>query len=299
MRDVNYGWLLRYIHANVASFFFIFVYAHIGRGLYYGSYKAPRTLTWSVGVIMLVLIMGIAFLGLYSLTYLSTNPFSAELDSVHTLMTSIVPCSPALKSILDKHNLKPLLIFEDLLALDIRQRVSLAVRNMAGVYAIVNLVNGKIYVGSGILNRMYYRFCCHLFYFTGSKIVAAAVAKYGLGNFAFLVLESVPGPITADNKEVLLQCEDRYIQLLSPSYNVAPQASNTFGVKHTDETKARMRDAFTPERRLQVGDINRGREYTYEERERIRQQALTRPPMSDETRSKVSANSAKAMLYEV
>ncbi|TIC10233.1 hypothetical protein E3Q13_04487 [Wallemia mellicola] len=49
MRDVNYGWLLRYMHANGASFFFIFVYLHIGRGLYYGSYRAPRTLVWSIG----------------------------------------------------------------------------------------------------------------------------------------------------------------------------------------------------------------------------------------------------------
>ena len=62
-RDVNYGWLIRYIHANVASFFFIFVYAHIGRGLYYGSYKSPRTLPWSIGVIILVIIIGVAFLG--------------------------------------------------------------------------------------------------------------------------------------------------------------------------------------------------------------------------------------------
>ena len=68
MRDVNYGWLLRYLHANGASAFFIFVYAHIGRGLYYGSYKFPRTLPWSIGVIILVLMMGIAFLG-YVLPY--------------------------------------------------------------------------------------------------------------------------------------------------------------------------------------------------------------------------------------
>ena len=57
MRDVNSGWLIRYTHANVASFFFIFVYAHIGRNLYYGSYKSPRVLPYSVGVIILVLMM--------------------------------------------------------------------------------------------------------------------------------------------------------------------------------------------------------------------------------------------------
>ena len=68
MRDVNSGWLIRYTHANVASFFFIFVYAHIGRALYYGSYKSPRVLPYSIGVIILVLMMATAFLG-YVLPY--------------------------------------------------------------------------------------------------------------------------------------------------------------------------------------------------------------------------------------
>jgi len=68
MRDVNAGWILRYTHANVASFFFIFVYAHIARGLYYSSYKSPRILIWSIGVIILILMMAIAFLG-YVLPY--------------------------------------------------------------------------------------------------------------------------------------------------------------------------------------------------------------------------------------
>jgi len=63
MRDVNSGWLIRYTHANVASFFFIFVYAHIGRNLYYGSYQSPRVLPYSVGVIILVVMMATAFLG--------------------------------------------------------------------------------------------------------------------------------------------------------------------------------------------------------------------------------------------
>ena len=57
MRDVNSGWAIRYTNANVASFFFIFVYAHIARGLYYGSYKAPRVLVWSIGVIILIVMM--------------------------------------------------------------------------------------------------------------------------------------------------------------------------------------------------------------------------------------------------
>nr|AEK79998.1 apocytochrome b [Phaeocystis antarctica] len=63
MRDVNGGWLIRYIHANGASMFFITVYVHIARGLYYGSYMQPRGLVWSLGVIILILMMATAFMG--------------------------------------------------------------------------------------------------------------------------------------------------------------------------------------------------------------------------------------------
>jgi len=63
MRDVNYGWLMRYMHMNGASFFFIVVYIHIFRGLYYGSYKAPRELLWMLGVVILLLMMATAFMG--------------------------------------------------------------------------------------------------------------------------------------------------------------------------------------------------------------------------------------------
>ena len=63
MREVNYGWLIRYIHMNGASMFFIVVYIHIFRGLFYGSYKSPRELLWILGVVILLLMMATAFMG--------------------------------------------------------------------------------------------------------------------------------------------------------------------------------------------------------------------------------------------
>ncbi len=63
MRDVNWGWLIRYAHMNGASMFFIAVYIHIFRGLYYGSYKAPRELLWMIGVVILLVMMATAFMG--------------------------------------------------------------------------------------------------------------------------------------------------------------------------------------------------------------------------------------------
>ncbi|MCC0056374.1 MAG: cytochrome b/b6 [Rhodobiaceae bacterium] len=63
MRDVNYGWLIRYMHANGASMFFIAVYIHMLRGLYYGSYKAPREVLWIIGVLIFLIMMATAFMG--------------------------------------------------------------------------------------------------------------------------------------------------------------------------------------------------------------------------------------------
>ena len=63
MRDVNNGWLIRYAHANGASFFFLVVYIHIARGLYYGSYMSPREHLWCSGVLIFVLMMATAFIG--------------------------------------------------------------------------------------------------------------------------------------------------------------------------------------------------------------------------------------------
>ncbi|MDX2221167.1 MAG: cytochrome b N-terminal domain-containing protein [Rhodospirillaceae bacterium] len=63
MRDVNYGWLMRYMHANGASFFFIVVYIHIFRGMYYGSYKAPREVLWFIGILIYLAMMATAFMG--------------------------------------------------------------------------------------------------------------------------------------------------------------------------------------------------------------------------------------------
>ncbi len=63
MRDVNYGWLIRYLHMNGASMFFILVYIHMFRNLYYGSYKAPREVLWWIGILIFLMMMGTAFMG--------------------------------------------------------------------------------------------------------------------------------------------------------------------------------------------------------------------------------------------
>jgi ubiquinol-cytochrome c reductase cytochrome b subunit len=87
MRDVNNGWLIRYLHSNTASAFFFLVYLHVGRGLYYGSYRAPRTIVWAIGTIILVLMMAIGFLG-YVLPYGQMSLWGA------TVITNLISAIP-------------------------------------------------------------------------------------------------------------------------------------------------------------------------------------------------------------
>lgn len=91
MRDVNYGWLLRYVHANGASMFFIVVYIHIFRGLYYGSYLTPRKPLWLVGVAILFLMIMTAFLG-YVLPWGQMSFWGA------TVITNLVSAVPVIGS---------------------------------------------------------------------------------------------------------------------------------------------------------------------------------------------------------
>ena len=122
MRDVNHGWLIRYIHMNGASFFFIVVFIHIFRGLYYGSYKAPRELLWILGVLILLLMMATAFMG-YVLPWgqmsfwgatVITNLFSAIPligDSIVTMLWGGFSVdNPTLNRFFALHYLMPFLI---------------------------------------------------------------------------------------------------------------------------------------------------------------------------------------------
>ncbi|MGJ3263402.1 MAG: cytochrome b [Salinarimonas sp.] len=123
MRNVEYGWLLRYLHSNGASFFFIAVYIHIFRGLYYGSYKAPREVLWILGVIILLLMMATAFMG-YVLPWGQMSFWGA---TVITNLFSVIPLvgdtivsflwggysvgNPTLNRFFSLHYLLPFMIF--------------------------------------------------------------------------------------------------------------------------------------------------------------------------------------------
>jgi quinol-cytochrome oxidoreductase complex cytochrome b subunit len=123
MRDVNYGWLLRYLHMNGGSMFFIVVYIHMFRGLYYGSYKAPREILWALGVIIILCMMATAFMG-YVLPWgqmsfwgatVITNLFSAVplvgTEIVTWLWGGFSVDNPTLNRFFSLHYLMPFVIF--------------------------------------------------------------------------------------------------------------------------------------------------------------------------------------------
>jgi ubiquinol-cytochrome c reductase cytochrome b subunit len=122
VRDGNFGWLFRYMHANGASMFFIAVYIHIFRGLYYGSYKAPREILWILGCIIFLLMMATAFMG-YVLPWGQMSFWGATVitgfftaipmigDSIQTLLLGgFVVDNPTLNRFFSLHYLLPFMI---------------------------------------------------------------------------------------------------------------------------------------------------------------------------------------------
>ena len=346
MRDVNNGWAVRYTHANVASFFFIFVYAHIARGLYYGSYKSPRVLLWVIGVIILIVMMATAFLGyehspkwfninisfaiiliivyitvqnrknkvlIYpvgnnmkntkynkfnnkSVNYLNKKRYSTISYTNNSIEFS---SSDRLNSIIKELGVNPVYIFENLNLENIRKQILNDTKGLSGIYMIVNKITKDYYIGSAATNRFYARFSNHLIYFRGSKIVKTAVKKYKLDNFAFIILELYPNIVTKENNKELLDLEDRYLKLLLPNYNILTEAGSSFGYKHTEVDRKKMKDLYTDTRRELIGSLNKGKKLSPETIEKMREKALNRPAMSDETKKNCIVHTRPVVLYNL
>jgi hypothetical protein len=133
--------------------------------------------------------------------------------------------------------LKPVYSYEYVHLESVREKIKEETKGLSGIYLILNIVTLDYYIGSAATNRLYVRFCNHLYNFTGSKLLKSAVKKYGLNNFAFIVLEvftEVENKEKAkENNKKLLSLEDIYLKALLPDYNILTEAGNSFGYKHT------------------------------------------------------------------
>lgn len=316
MRDVNNGWLVRYLHSNTASAFFFLVYLHIGRGMYYGSYRAPRTLVWAIGTVILILMMGTAFLGYkYSPKWFNIkNKVNIKYNKINNQKlfnksiikrgyctnrpSDNIEISERLNTIIQELGLNPVYIYENLNSEKTRKQILNDTRGLSGIYMIVNNTTKDYYIGSASTNRFYARFSNHLIYFRGSKIVKLAVKKYDLKNFAFIVLDLYPNIVTKENNKELLDLEDKYLKLLVPNYNILTEAGSSFGYKHTEIDRQKMRDIYSDTRRERIGNLNKGKKLSFETIEKMREKALNRP-MSDVTKQKCITNTRPVVLYNL
>jgi group I intron endonuclease len=208
-------------------------------------------------------------------------------------------CSERLITIIKELGLNPVYIFENLDLENIRKQIQNETKSLSGIYMIVNKITKDYYIGSAATNRFYPRFSNHLIYFRGSKIVKSAVKKYGLSNFAFIILDLYPNLVTKQNNKELFDLEDRYLKLLLPNYNILTEAGSSFGYKHTEVDRQKMTDSFNDARREMISGLNRGKKLSFETIEKMREKALTRPSMSDETNKKCITNTKPIVLYNL
>jgi group I intron endonuclease len=185
-------------------------------------------------------------------------------------------CSKTLTDFLNEKNLKSVYSYENLELDSTKKKIQSETRNLSGIYLILNKITLDYYVGSASTNKFYARFSNHLFNLNGSKIIKAAVRKYKISEFAFIVLELFPEVVTKENNKNLLDLEDFYLKSLLPNYNILTEAGSSFGYKHTEITRIKMKSNYSMERRLKVGNLNKGKNLSEETKERIREKALIR-----------------------
>jgi len=158
-----------------------------------------------------------------------------------------------------------------------QEKVKIDNRQKAGVYLILNRINNKKYIGSAATNRIYVKFRNHFFHGTGSKLTAAAVAKYGIENFDFFILEYFPGFVKKENLNTahteLLMLEAKFIDLIKPEYN---ELFDNYKLKDNYSFERRefngnltQGETLTAERRQLLSEIATLRNYNFELREKL------------------------------
>lgn len=258
MRDVNAGWLIRYIHANGASFFFICMYLHIGKALYYGSYRSPRVTLWIVGVIIFVLTMATAFMG-----YLNSSPKSYNYKtknnltfnsfnnvSIRNLHTKCQQDITNPNIIFNKLGIKLVDWWDNLDDHNNRLLIQNILKDKSGIYIIINKITNSSYIGSGSTNKLYTKFSNHLIHHNNSNnLLKRAINKYGLNNFIFGILEYYPYKVNKNNNIELIALETSYISLIMPKYNLLTEASNNFGYRYSEIDLSKYKSSLTLERK--------------------------------------------------
>lgn len=266
MRDVFYGWLIRYAHANGASFFFICVYIHMARGLYYNSYSKPRVLLWSVGVIIFFIMMATAFLGFKN----SPRWLIQDIDflTYSTVVISTTPPSglhPNFYKYLDKLKEKGVTPKHFIVSPNrdsIKKVCNEYYFRKGGYYWWFNNNTGEHYIGSAVtlLKRL-------SDYFLPSKLkiplnIYINLNKYGHSKFILVILEVYgPSSVCISNKKLFYERESFFLSIFKSfddCLNILYLGNSSLGYLHSEETKKRMKENYSQERRDLVAKLNKG-----------------------------------------
>jgi len=211
----------------------------------------------------------ISTFALISLEYSNKNVFKQIFKKRYNSRTISL-----LNNFLIEKELKPAFIYENLHLDDTRNKILKDTKNLGGIYLIFNNITGDYYVGSASTNRFHARLVNHLIYFKGSKILKNAVRKYKLSNFIFLILEVFPEVVTKENNKKLLDLEDFYLKYLLPNYNILTEAGSSFGYKHTELDRIKMKTNYSTSRRDLIGNLNKGKAISLEIRNKMKQKAF-------------------------
>jgi group I intron endonuclease len=209
--------------------------------------------------------------------------------------------SEELTKFISEKNLNPVFIYEDLSDETIKSRVLNDTRGLSGIYLILNKVTLDYYIGSASTGRFHARFSNHLFNYHGSKVVKNAVKKHGISSFAFMVLELFPEIVNKENNKKLLDLEDFYLKSLLPNYNILTEAGSSFGYKHNETTRLKMKTNYSEERRLAIGNLNKGKSFSPSTIEAMKQSALNKikPIYSTEAIQNMKKNSKAILVYNM
>ncbi len=209
--------------------------------------------------------------------------------------------SQILTYFLIEKNLNPIYCYEELHLEYTRKKIQLETKSLSGIYLILNKVTLDYYIGSASTDRFYARFSNHLLYLRGSKILKLAIRKYKLDNFAFIILELFPEIVTKENNKNLIDLEDFYLKSLLPNYNILTEAGSSFGYKHTEMTRVKMKSNYSQERRDRIGSLNKGKNLSLETIEKLKYKTLIRDKLnySEQAKFNMKKNSKPIILYNL
>lgn len=192
-------------------------------------------------------------------------------------------------------------IYEDFHMQSVNNNVLNDTRYLSEIYLILKKFTGDFYIGSASTGKFNSRFQNHLWKFNGSKVVKNAVKKSKIHEFAFFILELFPERVTKTNNKEWLDLEDFYLKSLLPNYNILTEAGSSFGYKHSEVSRIKMKSNYSQEGRMTIANLNKGKSFSPETIEAMKKAALnrTKPVYSNEALSNMKKKSKAIVVYNL